>query len=36
MLNTKLVEDQLNDAGLITGWRDYFDMGEFQREFAGA
>lgn len=27
---------ELNDAGLITGWRDYFDMGEFQREFAGA
>ena len=21
--------------GLITGWRDYFDMAEFQREFAG-
>ncbi|QIQ87603.1 limonene-1,2-epoxide hydrolase family protein [Erythrobacter sp.] len=21
--------------GLITAWRDYFDMGEFQREFAG-
>lgn len=27
---------EFNDAGLITGWRDYFDMGEFQREFAGA
>lgn len=26
---------ELDDAGLITGWRDYFDMGEFQREFAG-
>lgn len=22
--------------GLITGWRDYFDMGEFEREFAPA
>lgn len=21
--------------GRITGWRDYFDMLEFQREFAG-
>lgn len=25
----------LDDAGLISGWRDYFDMAEFQREFAG-
>lgn len=25
----------LDDAGLITAWRDYFDMLEFQREFAG-
>ncbi|MFL0670070.1 MAG: limonene-1,2-epoxide hydrolase family protein [Erythrobacter sp.] len=24
----------LNDAGRITQWRDYFDMAEFQREFA--
>lgn len=27
---------ELNLAGLITAWRDYFDMGEFQREFFGA
>ena len=27
---------ELNDAGLISGWRDYFDMVEFQREFLGA
>ena len=26
----------LDDSGRITGWRDYFDMAEFQREFAGA
>ncbi|AOL93254.1 nuclear transport factor 2 family protein [Porphyrobacter sp. LM 6] len=26
----------LDENGLITGWRDYFDMLEFQREFAGA
>jgi limonene-1,2-epoxide hydrolase len=25
---------ELNDAGLISAWRDYFDMLEFQREFA--
>lgn len=25
---------ELDDAGLITKWRDYFDMVEFQREFA--
>ncbi|MFN3863150.1 MAG: limonene-1,2-epoxide hydrolase family protein [Erythrobacter sp.] len=25
----------LDEAGRIAGWRDYFDMGEFQREFAG-
>lgn len=25
---------ELNDDGLITAWRDYFDMAEFQREFA--
>jgi limonene-1,2-epoxide hydrolase len=25
----------LNDAGLIAQWRDYFDMAEFSREFAG-
>ncbi|MFN3990928.1 MAG: nuclear transport factor 2 family protein [Erythrobacter sp.] len=24
----------LDDAGLIAQWRDYFDMAEFQREFA--
>jgi limonene-1,2-epoxide hydrolase len=24
----------LDADGLITGWRDYFDMAEFQREFA--
>lgn len=26
---------ELNASGQITAWRDYFDMGEFQREFAG-
>jgi limonene-1,2-epoxide hydrolase len=26
---------ELNEDGQITHWRDYFDMGEFQREFAG-
>ena len=26
---------EINDAGLISAWRDYFDMAEFQREFAG-
>jgi len=26
----------LDENGLISGWRDYFDMLEFQREFAGA
>lgn len=25
---------ELDDAGQITAWRDYFDMAEFQREFA--
>ncbi|MFN4020382.1 MAG: nuclear transport factor 2 family protein [Erythrobacter sp.] len=25
----------LDDSGRIVGWRDYFDMGEFQREFLG-
>lgn len=25
----------LDDAGRIAQWRDYFDMAEFQREFAG-
>lgn len=25
----------LNEAGLIAEWRDYFDMAEFAREFAG-
>jgi limonene-1,2-epoxide hydrolase len=25
---------EVNADGLITQWRDYFDMGEFQREFA--
>ena len=25
---------ELNDAGKIKHWRDYFDMVEFQREFA--
>lgn len=25
---------ELGEDGLITGWRDYFDMIEFQREFA--
>lgn len=24
---------ELGDDGLIAQWRDYFDMGEFQREF---
>ena len=27
---------ELNPAGRIAAWRDYFDMAEFQREFAGA
>lgn len=27
---------ELDDAGLIAAWRDYFDMAEFTREFAGA
>ena len=27
---------EIGADGLITAWRDYFDMGEFQREFAGA
>ena len=27
---------ELNDDGRIAKWRDYFDMGEFQREFAAA
>jgi limonene-1,2-epoxide hydrolase len=26
---------ELDENGLIAGWRDYFDMGEMQREFAG-
>ena len=26
---------EVGDNGLITAWRDYFDMAEFQREFAG-
>lgn len=26
---------ELGEDGLITAWRDYFDMLEFQREFAG-
>jgi limonene-1,2-epoxide hydrolase len=26
---------ELNTEGKIAAWRDYFDMGEFQREFAG-
>lgn len=26
----------LDADGLIAAWRDYFDMGEFQREFLGA
>lgn len=25
---------EVNDAGLITLWRDYFDMGSYQRQFA--
>lgn len=25
---------ELDESGLITAWRDYFDMGEFAREFA--
>lgn len=27
---------ELDETGLITAWRDYFDMGEFQREFLGS
>lgn len=27
---------ELGPDGRITGWRDYFDMLEFQREFAGS
>lgn len=27
---------ELSADGLIAAWRDYFDMGEFQREFLGA
>lgn len=27
---------ELDGDGLITKWRDYFDMAEFQREFGGA
>jgi limonene-1,2-epoxide hydrolase len=26
---------ELDENGLIAGWRDYFDKGEMQREFAG-
>ena len=26
---------ELDTDGKIAAWRDYFDMGEFQREFAG-
>ena len=26
---------EIGDDGLIAAWRDYFDMSEFQREFAG-
>lgn len=26
---------EIGSDGLITAWRDYFDMPEFQREFAG-
>jgi limonene-1,2-epoxide hydrolase len=26
---------EVDDTGRITAWRDYFDMLEFQREFAG-
>jgi limonene-1,2-epoxide hydrolase len=26
---------EMGADGRITAWRDYFDMGEFQREFAG-
>lgn len=26
---------ELDEEGLISRWRDYFDMAEFQREFAG-
>lgn len=26
---------EVGENGLITAWRDYFDMLEFQREFAG-
>jgi limonene-1,2-epoxide hydrolase len=25
---------EINDAGKIQNWRDYFDMAEMQREFA--
>ena len=25
---------EINDAGKVQAWRDYFDMAEFQREFA--
>jgi limonene-1,2-epoxide hydrolase len=27
---------EVDDTGRITAWRDYFDMLEFQREFAGS
>jgi limonene-1,2-epoxide hydrolase len=27
---------EIDESGLITAWRDYFDMLEFQREFAAA
>jgi limonene-1,2-epoxide hydrolase len=27
---------ELDEGGLIAAWRDYFDMAEFTREFAGA
>ncbi|MGY6550849.1 MAG: limonene-1,2-epoxide hydrolase family protein [Erythrobacter sp.] len=27
---------EIDDDGLITAWRDYFDMAEFAREFASA
>lgn len=27
---------EIGEDGLITAWRDYFDMGEFQREFLGS
>lgn len=26
---------EITESGLINAWRDYFDMAEFQREFAG-